>query len=270
LTGGGGDSRRTLDVVLLCDDEPFEIPGAVERIVESLPEWRFTVVSLPGHAAFSGAGTNISRYVGLYGVAGFFVRGIQMVILKALAAVGAPTSRPHSLRQAASRARAAYARIDRINSKEGRDALAGMHPDVVVSIACPQILSPRTLAIPSICSLNLHSALLPNNRGMLPTFWSLFSDPPKAGVTLHFMDAGLDSGEILLRREIPVSREGTSLHSLIREAKSVGAGMVVEGLLIISRGGFSTIPNPPDAGSRNGFPSRRDVAVFRRKGGRIW
>lgn len=266
----GPRAGKPLNVVLLCDDEPFEIPGTVETIIRSLPEWSFTVVSLPGHASFGDARLNARRYLGLYGAPGFVVRSIQMVTLKLLAALRAPTPRPHSLRQAASRVRSPYASIERINSKAGRAALAAMHPDVLVSIACPQILSRKTLDIPTICSLNLHSALLPSNRGMLPTFWSLFSDPPRAGVTLHLMDASLDSGEIILRREIPVTREGTPLHSLIRKAKAIGAGMVVEGLTMISEGGYSTIANPPDEGSTNGFPDGRVVAEFRRKGGRIW
>lgn len=261
---------RRLNVVLLCDDEPFEIPGAVEHIATSLPGWRFTVVSIPGHAAFSETRTNFKRYLGLYGPFGFALRSLQMITLKTLALVGTPTRRPHSLRQAAARARAGYIRLDRINTKSGRMALASLQPDVFVSIACPQILRKKTLDIPSICSLNLHSALLPLNRGMLPTFWSLASDPPRAGVTLHEMTPELDAGGILLQQEIPVSREGTSLHGLIRQAKRAGAELVVKGLLIVSDGSFETSPNPVHEGSRNGFPTRRDVAAFRMKGGRIW
>lgn len=105
---------------------------------------------------------------------------------------------------------------------------------------------------------------------MLPTFWSLAADPPRAGVTLHLMTPELDGGEILLQREIPVSREEVSLHDLIHQAKRKGADLVVEGLRIVAEGGFRTLPNPPDSGSRNGFPTRRDVIAFRRKGGRIW
>lgn len=259
-----------LRVVLLCDDEPFEIPRTVERIVESLPGWHFTVASLGGHASLRDFRRNSARYLGLYGLSGFIARGAWMIVLKVLAALRARTPSPHSLAQAAGRAGADFIRIDRVNTKAGRAALEALKPDVFVSIACPQILRPKTLAIPSICALNLHSALLPMNRGMLPTFWSLLSEPPRAGVTLHLMTAELDGGGILLQREIPVSRRTTSLHSLIRRCKQTGAEMVTEGLLMVAEGSFVTRPNPPGEGSRNGFPTAADVSEFRRRGGRIW
>lgn len=263
----GGPGLR---VVLLCDDEPFEIPRTAARIVESLPGWRFTIASLGGHGSLRAFRQNSSRYIGLYGPAGFVARGTWMIALKLLAALRAPTPSPHSLAQAASRSGAGFIRIDRVNSKAGRAALEALKPDVFVSIACPQILRQKTLAIPSICSLNLHSALLPMNRGMLPTFWSLLHEPPRAGVTLHVMTEELDAGEILLQVEIPVSRRTTSLHSLIRQCKQTGAGLVVDGLLMIAGGSWATLPNPAGEGSRNGFPTRADVAEFRRRGGRIW
>lgn len=270
MTGEPTHPERALRVVLLCDDEPFEIPSAVERIVRALPRWAFTVVSLPGHASFKETKVNLRRYLGLYGPFGFAVRAFQMLALKTAARLGLPAGRPHSLRQAASRSGAEFASLDRINSPAGRAFLENLAPDVIVSIACPQILRRKVLAIPRICALNLHSALLPDNRGMLPTFWSLAADPPRAGVTLHLMTPELDGGEILLQREIPVSREEVSLHDLIHQAKRTGADLVVEGLRIVAEGGFRTLPNPPDRGSRNGFPTRRDVIAFRRKGGRIW
>ncbi len=270
MTGETTVPEMALRVVLLCDDEPFEIPAAVERIVRALPGWRFTVVSMPGHASFRETGVNLRRYLGLYGPFGFVIRALQMLALKSVAQLGLRSGIAHSLRQAASRSGAGFASLDRINSPAGRAFLGNLAPDVIVSIACPQILGRKALAIPRICALNLHSALLPDNRGMLPTFWSLAADPPRAGVTFHLMTPELDGGEILLQREIPVSREEVSLHALIREAKRTGADLVVEGLRIVAEGGYSTLPNPPDRGTRNGFPTRRDVMAFRRKGGRIW
>lgn len=270
MTRAPSPGEPCLRVVLLCDDEPFEIPRTVGSIVESLPGWRFTVASMGGHASLRDIRLNSERYLGLYGPLGFMARGSWMILLKVLAALRAPTAAPHSLAQAASRSGADFITIDRVNSDAGRAALEALEPDVLVSIACPQILRPRTLAIPAVCALNLHSALLPMNRGMLPTFWSLFSEPPRAGVTLHLMTAELDGGEILLQREIPVSRRTTSLHSLIRRCKRTGAEMVTEGLLMVARGSWATRPNPSGEGSRNGFPTKADVAEFRRRGGRIW
>ncbi len=257
-------------MVFLCDDEPFEIPSAVASIVSGLPGWECTIAGLPGHASFSGTWTNFRRYSALYGAAGFPVRAAQMLLLRLSARLGLPTARPHSLARAAERCSAAFIRIGSVNSPGGRRILEGLQPDFLVSIACPQILRGRVLAIPRIAALNLHSALLPRNRGMLPTFWSLMEDPPRAGVTLHLMERGLDAGPILLQREIPVDRRTTSLHALIRMCKREGAGLVVQGLRMMASGPVDLLPNPPGEGCVHSFPSASDVRAFRRKGGRIW
>ena len=172
------------------------------------------------------------------------------------------------MKQTASREHADYIRLNKINTSDSRDLLNRLHPDIFLSLACPQILRKSTLAIPRLGAWNVHSSLLPANRGMLPTFWSLFrGDQP--GVTLHKMEEKLDAGGILLQRPIDASRENISVQQLQVESKRVTADIVSEGLSIIKRGDYRLIENPSDKATFNYFPSKDDVSRFLDMGGDI-
>lgn len=234
------------------------------------PDHDYTVISVPGHGSFSKLGTNFTRYLGLYGPLGFPVRATQFLALKLGAALNLPTPRPHSLRQAAHRNRTKYMKLESINSKSGRRVLRGLEPDVFFSIACPQILKSRTLRIPRMGVYNIHTSLLPKNRGMLPSFWTLFENRGRTGVTLHRMNEQLDAGPILLQRRIPAFISDTSLHQLIARGKAAAADLLIEALDLLDSGDFQLQPNDPDMATSNSFPERSDVLAFRRSGGRIW
>ena len=133
-------------------------------------------------------------------------------------AVANATAASASLKQAASREHADYIKLSRINTTSSHDLLSGLDPDVFLSLACPQILGKNSLSIPRLGSWNVHSSLLPKNRGMLPTFWSLFHGD-KPGVTLHRMVEKLDAGGILLQRPVDAYIENTSVQQLQVKSK---------------------------------------------------
>ena len=258
----------SLRVVFLCDDEPFNIPRTIGAIIRKKPFNRYTIITLRGHGSMRRPFSNVKRYAALYGPFGFFVQLLKFLSLKTSAGLGLPTRFSHSLRQTAIRERVDHTSLVNVNSKRSREYLASLEPDVFISVACPQILRKRTLSIPRLGAWNVHSALLPKNRGMLPSFWSLYKgDSP--GVTLHEMVPALDAGGILIRKSIDRTLRDVSLHQLLAISKIFAADIVAEGLGMIEEGDYSLLPNPPEEASSNSFPTRMDVREFRRMGGRI-
>jgi polysaccharide deacetylase family protein (PEP-CTERM system associated) len=258
----------SMNVVFLCDNEPFNIPKTVARIIRKQPFYSYTLIPLKGHGSVKKPLKNIKRYMSLYGFFGFFPQLFKFACLKLSGTLMLPTRFSHSLRQTARREHAAFASLDRINTSDSVEFLQSLDPDVFISLACPQILRKRTLAIPRLGAWNVHSALLPKNRGMLPTFWSLYHGD-KPGVTLHKMVPRLDAGEILLQRGIDCSINDCSLHQLLTRSKYLAADITAEGLALIESGDYSLKPNPPENASINSFPEREDVKRFRTIGGKI-
>jgi methionyl-tRNA formyltransferase len=80
--------------------------------------------------------------------------------------------------------------------------------DIAVSVLFGYILQPDFLALPSSGCINLHPSLLPYNRGAHPNVWSIIDGTP-AGATLHYVDAGVDTGDIIAQREVSIEPTDT-------------------------------------------------------------
>ncbi|MFK2874467.1 methionyl-tRNA formyltransferase [Dyella lipolytica] len=116
-----------------------------------------------------------------------------------------------------------------LKSTEARDTLAAYRPDLMVVVAYGLILSRKVLAIPRLGCWNVHASLLPRWRGAAPIQRAILAGDTETGVDLMHMEAGLDTGPVLLERRTPISRDDTggSLHDRL---SLLGADVLTEGL----------------------------------------
>ena len=98
--------------------------------------------------------------------------------------------------------------------------LSALAPDVCVVTAYGKILPPDLLAVPRFGCVNVHASLLPRFRGAAPIQWAIASGDKRTGVCLMVMDAGMDTGPVLARAELPVAPDETfqSLHDRLAKA----------------------------------------------------
>jgi methionyl-tRNA formyltransferase len=92
----------------------------------------------------------------------------------------------------------------KVRTPEFEADLRALAPDMIVTAAYGRILPPNILAIPRFGCLNVHGSLLPHYRGAAPVQWSIINGDPVTGITIMCMDEGMDTGDILLQREIPI------------------------------------------------------------------
>ena len=112
-------------------------------------------------------------------------------------------------------------------------------PDAVVIIAYGQIIPARLLTIPRLGWLNLHASLLPRYRGAAPIHWAIANGETITGLTTMQIDAGMDTGPTLLRREIEIGPDETA-PELAARMSAIGAELIAESLLAIrSRRNFT-------------------------------
>jgi methionyl-tRNA formyltransferase len=123
-------------------------------------------------------------------------------------------------------------------------ALAAYHPDALCVACWPRRLPPALLALARLGCLNLHPSLLPAHRGPVPLFWALRHGDPHAGVTVHLMDAALDSGDILAQTEIPLE-DGLTGAEIERRCASEGGRLLAESVIALARGTAHPTPQPP-------------------------
>ncbi len=116
-----------------------------------------------------------------------------------------------------------------IRSGEFVDALKGLDPEFLVVVAYGKILPAGVLRIPRRGCINVHASLLPRHRGAAPVQWAIISGDRKTGVTTMLMDEGLDTGDILLQKEVVIRDEDNSL-TLSERLSEAGADLLVETL----------------------------------------
>ena len=137
---------------------------------------------------------------------------------------------PSPVKQAALAAGIAVEQPESLKSAEAQQTLAAYRPDLLVVVAYGLILPRKVLAIPHHGCWNVHASLLPRWRGAAPIQRAILAGDSESGVDLMQMEAGLDTGPVLLERRTPISREDTggSLHDRL---SALGAEVLAEGLL---------------------------------------
>jgi methionyl-tRNA formyltransferase len=118
---------------------------------------------------------------------------------------------------------------EKIRTPEAQELLQKLAPDVIVIIAYGQIIPGRLLPIPKLGWINLHASLLPKYRGAAPINWAIVNGEAKTGVTSMRIDAGMDTGEILLQREMEIEPSETA-PELAARMSEIGAPLMVETL----------------------------------------
>jgi methionyl-tRNA formyltransferase len=118
---------------------------------------------------------------------------------------------------------------EKIRTAEAQQLLETLAPDVIVIIAYGQIIPARLLAIPKLGWINLHASLLPKYRGAAPINWAIVKGETKTGVTTMRIDAGMDTGEMLLQRELEIGAGETAPQLAIRMSE-LGAPLMAETL----------------------------------------
>jgi methionyl-tRNA formyltransferase len=123
----------------------------------------------------------------------------------------------------------------KIRAEENKPLIGELHPDFLVVAAFGQILPAWLLQAPNLAPVNIHPSLLPKYRGAAPMTWTLLNGDTLTGVTTMQMNAGLDTGPILLQREFSVAAmmTGGELESALSE---IGAALLLETLDGICQG----------------------------------
>jgi methionyl-tRNA formyltransferase len=130
---------------------------------------------------------------------------------------------------------------EKIKSEEALDYFKRLAPDAVVIIAYGQIISQRLIDIPRLGWVNLHASLLPKYRGAAPINWAIVNGETHTGVTSMQIDAGLDTGPMLLKYETEIGRDETAPELGARLADA-GAPLIAETLRGVENGKIAATP----------------------------
>lgn len=155
-----------------------------------------------------------------------------------------------------------------VNSEEFRKHLRDTGVEFIVSISGTQMYRKDLLAQTPKGIVNCHGALLPKYRGLMPSFWTLANGEKEGGVSVHFVDAKLDNGPILVQKKYRINPQDT-LEDIMARSKDLAAEAIVEAVRLVEAGNYELIPNDASQASHYSMPSKEDFQRFIAQGRRF-
>lgn len=125
--------------------------------------------------------------------------------------------------------------FEKIKSAEGVSALKALAPDMIITAAFGQILSKEILSIPPKGCLNVHASLLPKYRGAAPIQWAIINGEQQSGVTIMYMNEGLDTGDMIMSSAVQIGDEMTG-GELYETLSALGADLLIQTIQNIQHG----------------------------------
>lgn len=264
MTDAAPDTTPTSDrlrVLLITEDDPLYVVKFFEVFFAECPREQVELIGITISEAFhEPIWKTATRMLGFYGpvdfahlcfrFAGVKLRGYN--IGKLAREAGVPMVETGSVNDEAYVARV-------------RDEL---QPDVIVSVAAPEIFKKGILGAAKRRCINIHCGRLPVYRGMMPNFWQLLHGEKVATLTVHEMAEKLDAGGIIETREFEL-RERDSLDRVIVGTKQESARLMIGVLQRFAAGEVEAPPLDMTGKKYFSFPKPKDVKEFRKRGHRM-
>ena len=146
------------------------------------------------------------------------------------------------------------------NNEELRERLTAIAPDVAIVVAYGRIIPKWMLDLPRLGNINLHGSLLPKYRGAAPIQWAIARGETVTGVTTMMLDEGLDTGAMLLQREVPIGPSDTAEH-LYPTLSQIGAELMIQTLLGLQSGSIKPTLQDSSAATLAPILTRDDGAI---------
>lgn len=146
------------------------------------------------------------------------------------------------------------------NNEEFRAQLEAIHPDVIVVVAYGRIIPQWMLELPPLGNINVHASLLPKYRGAAPIQWAIANGETITGVTTMRLDSGLDTGDILLKCEVPISASDTAA-TLAPKLSEAGGPLLLETLRGLQAGTLHPVPQDHSAATLAPILKKQDAHI---------
>ncbi len=253
--------------VLVTQEEPFYISLLAGKIFADCKNIK-AVIILPGLPQGFSRLSYIKRLYDVFGpkdsiaYAALFIRFRFLDFVRRWRRHG----RFYSVGSAARRNSIPVYKLKNINAPQSLALIKALEPELVISVAAPQIFGKELIGVAKY-TINIHAALLPQYRGMMPSFWVLAKGEKSTGVTVHFLDEHIDTGNIILQRDIQISPRDT-LHSLQIKVAQKGAIALLEVIKMIESGKVVSMPMS-HGGSYFSLPAKKEAREFRARGRRF-
>jgi methionyl-tRNA formyltransferase len=246
-----------LRVLFVTEDDPLYVIRFFDIFFSEYPREELEICGITVDRAFHEPMLKtLGRMHGFYGPWGTFRQGLRFIDARL---------RGRSIASLARSAGVPLVPARSVNQPEYIAQVRAIAPDVIISVAAPEVFKPELLEVPRLGCINIHSGRLPMYRGMMPTFWQMLRGERAVTMTVHRMAKKLDAGDVLATQAFAI-KTFDSLDRVISGTKCEGARLVTRVLLDLRAG--RTQPSPLDMIDAHyfSFPKPEHVQEFRKRG----
>ena len=247
-------------IIIITQDEPFFLKKNIEYLISLLPNnikiAGCVVSDASPFGKKEGFLKKVIKTIKIFGIHFFLHYSIKYIKSKLF---------KESVKEVLKKNKISLIKLNgSINTTKNLKIIKNYNPSLLVSILGNQIFKKPLIELADFGCINLHTALLPKYRGLMPTFWVLKNNEKYTGVSVFFVDEGIDSGPIIVQRKIKIN--SMTQEELISSTKKIGMECVAEAIKLILNKKVNLIPNPEELKTYYSFPNRSDVLIFLKKG----
>ena len=252
--------RDKISVLFITEDDPLYVIQFFDVFFKEYTRENIEVIGITVVEAFhEPIWKTAKRMLNFYGYIDFIRLGFRFVGVKLMG---------RSISKVAQKYKIPVILTTSVNDNSYIETITRLNPDVIASVAAPEVFKKPILSVPNLKCINIHSGRLPVYRGMMPNFWQLLHGEPNATITIHEMVEKLDAGGILATEEFEL-RQADSLDRIIIGTKQAGARLMNE---VLSN--FHSMCNQIQTldmseASYFSFPTSKDVRTLRQRGHRM-
>ena len=261
--------KRTMRILIITENDEFYLPLALQAFIETNNYHILGVISAK-NPLLKGKFHTAKKFGKIFGLLPVVQKGISLLKAKTfdLFSVLNRTGRFWSIEKVCQHYNLEYSFCENINDSGFVAHLSSLNLDLIACISPTQIFRDQLINTPKYGCINIHTASLPNYRGLYPTYWAMASGEKEVGICIHYIESGIDTGKILLRcaEKIPAN---TSMDYMLKKTNVTGGELLSQACKLIGEGKIAP-EYAQGEGSYYSFPTKESYTVFKSNGYTLW
>ena len=258
-----------MKVLIITEEDEFYIPLSVQYVFDNCPFEIMEVVCVK-NPSLHGKFKTARKFYGAFGLFPILSHGLRLVKAKVLDSFTWLnfTKRYFSVKRVCKAYGKKYSYCENVNADKFIRHCRELKVDLIAAVSPSQIFKEQLINLPVHGCINIHTAKLPKYRGLYPTFWAMSSGEKTIGISIHYIEKGIDTGKIILQDEMDIPNN-TTLDHMLTVTKVKGAELLVKAITLISEN-KAEVFYPEDKGSYFSFPTRQAYKKFKSYGYKLW
>lgn len=256
-------------VLIITEEDEFYIPLSIEHILEKCSHEIVGVVCVRSPISL-GTYKMAKKFFKVFGFLPMLSHGLRLIKAKFLNALPQLnfTEQHYSVKSVCQKYNVPYSYCENLNSKKFLQYCRQLDIALIASVSPSQIFKEDLINLPKHGCINIHTAKLPKYRGLYPTYWAMAYGEKTLGISIHYIEKGIDTGKIILQDELEISSNAT-LDYMLKTTKLKGAELLLEAINQINIGNVEAY-YAEGQGSYFSFPTAESYKRFKSLGHKLW